>query len=117
VAAEGDLWLATSSGLFHSTDSGASFTNVGTVQQAFNLGFGKPAPWSKFPALYLSGQVNNVLGIFRSTDAGATWVRINDDHHQWGAVFPLTGDPRIFGRVYIGTNGRGIIYGDSDDDH
>ncbi len=117
AGAEGDLWLATGSGLFHSTDSGATFNNVGTVQQAFNLGFGKSAPWSKFPALYLSGQVNNVLGIFRSTDAGATWVRINDDRHQWGAVYPITGDPRIFGRVYIGTNGRGIIYGDSDDDH
>jgi len=114
--AEGDLWLATGSGLFHSTNFGASFTNVGTVQQAFNLGFGKAAPWSHSPTLYLSGQVNDLLAIFRSTDAGATWKRINDDRHQWGAVFPLTGDPRIFGRVYIGTNGRGIIRGDPSDE-
>ena len=55
-----------------------------------------------------------VRGIFRSIDAGATWVRINDDQHQWGRAgdTAITGDPRIYGRVYIGTNGRGIIYGD-----
>ena len=41
-------------------------------------------------------------------------MRINDDQHQWGRAgdTAITGDPRIYGRVYIGTNGRGIIYGD-----
>jgi hypothetical protein len=84
------------------------------VQQAFNLGFGKAAPWGHHPTLYLSGQIHNLAAIFRSTDDGATWKRINDDQHQWGAVYPITGDPRVFGRVYIGTNGRGIIRGDVD---
>jgi photosystem II stability/assembly factor-like uncharacterized protein len=111
-AAEGDLWLATNSGLFHSTNSGASFNSAGSVQQAYNLGFGKAAPWSSYPTLYLSGQINNRPAIFRSTDGGASWKRINDDRHQWGAVSPIVGDPRVFGRVYIGTNGRGIIRGD-----
>jgi hypothetical protein len=112
--AEGDLWLATSTGLFHSMNSGVSFNTVGNVQQAFNLGFGKAAPWSNHPTLYLSGQIHNLAAIFRSTNDGATWKRINDDQHQWGAVYPITGDPRVFGRVYIGTNGRGIIRGDVD---
>jgi hypothetical protein len=40
-------------------------------------------------------------------------VRINDAQHQWGNRFEcIAGDPRIYGRVYVGTNGRGILYGD-----
>ena len=42
----------------------------------------------------------------------ATWLRINDDQHQWGLVLHITGDPRKFGRVYVGTHGRGTFYGD-----
>jgi hypothetical protein len=39
-------------------------------------------------------------------------VRINDDSHQYGWISPIAGDPRIYGRVYLGTNGRGVVYGD-----
>jgi xyloglucan-specific exo-beta-1,4-glucanase len=33
--------------------------------------------------------------------------------HQHGWIGQTTtGDPRVFGRVYLGTNGRGILRGD-----
>ena len=51
-------------------------------------------------------------GFFRSDDAGSTWQRINDDRHQFGFTGQITGDPRTYGRVYVGTGGRGILYGD-----
>ncbi|WP_248959603.1 cellulose binding domain-containing protein [Sphaerisporangium perillae] len=111
---EGDIWLAGgTTGLWHSTNSGASFTKVTAVTEADNVGFGKAAPGKTYQALYLVGTVDGVHGVYRSDDTGATWVRINDAQHQYGNFGEaLTGDPRIYGRVYIGTNGRGIIYGD-----
>ena len=117
---EGDLWLAggtetTSYGLWHSINGGASFTRLANIEEADNIGFGKAAPGQSYPALYTSAQVGTVRGIYRSIDAGASWTRINDDRHQYGRTDgAITGDPRVFGRVYVATNGRGIIYGEPD---
>ncbi|MDC0768769.1 RICIN domain-containing protein [Streptomyces sp. HD] len=111
----GDLWIAGSKGLLHSTDGGRTFTTLSTVQSASALGFGKAKPGTGYQALYLIGTVKNVTGVFRSTDKGATWLRVNDKAHQWGAiggVGVITGDPDTYGRVYVGTNGRGLQYGD-----
>ncbi|MGW8397156.1 RICIN domain-containing protein [Streptomyces lydicus] len=112
----GDLWIAGSAkGLLHSTDGGRTFTTLKAVQSASALGFGKAAPGASYQALYLIGTVKDVTGVFRSTDKGATWLRVNDDAHQWGAiggVGVITGDPDTYGRVYVGTNGRGLQYGD-----
>jgi hypothetical protein len=111
-AGEGDLWLASASGLYRSTDSGSTFAAIAGVQQAYSVGFGMAATGASYPAVYLLGQVGGVQGFFRSTDAAATWSQINDSQHQYGNASLVIGDPRIFGRVYIGTNGLGIIYGD-----
>ncbi len=110
---EGDLWIALrAGGLYHSLNGGMNFTKVDGVQEANSLGFGKAAPGKNYPSLYLAGKVDQLQAIFRSDDAGQTWVRINDDQHQFGWINHVTGDPRIYGRVYFGTAGRGIIYGD-----
>jgi hypothetical protein len=108
---EGDLWLAAYHGLYHAPD-GKDFTRMPAVEQIHAFGFGKGAPGAKAPALYLVGTVLGQRGFFRSTDVGATWLRINDDQHQWGLVLHITGDPKKFGRVYVGTHGRGTFYGD-----
>jgi xyloglucan-specific exo-beta-1,4-glucanase len=112
---EGDIWVAggASNGLWHSTDSGATFTKLSSLTGADVVGFGMAAPGQSYPAIYISGIVSSVHGIFRSDDGGATWIRINDDQHQYGSTnSTITGDPRIYGRVYFGTNGQGIVYGD-----
>jgi hypothetical protein len=109
---QGDLWLVRNGALFHCTDGGATFARLDAADRFVTIGFGKAPPGKDYPALYTTGVVNGVEGIFRSDDAGSSWVRISDDQHQYGAVNPVIGDPRIYGRVYIGTNGRGVLYGD-----
>jgi len=114
----GDLWLAAFDGLYHSvtptpaTSAGISFAHLPGVEEIHAFGFGKAAPKQSFPALYLVGTVHGQPGIFRSIDEARTWVRINDDQHQWGLVLQVAGDPRIYGRVYVGSHGRGVFYGD-----
>jgi len=112
----GDIWLAGGKGdvygMWRSTDGGATFTRLSTMDEADNVGFGKAAPGRGYPAVFSSAKVAGVRGIFRSDDAGLSWVRVNDDRHQYawtGAA--ITGDPRVYGRVYVATNGRGIIVG------
>ncbi len=114
---EGDLWIKTGPGrLFHSSDGGQSFKEVVTNMNIEALAFGKAAPGRDYPTLYSYGWQNQTRGIFRSTDVGKTWKRINDDDHQYGRRFRcIAGDPRVYGRVYVGTDGRGIVYGEPEE--
>jgi xyloglucan-specific exo-beta-1,4-glucanase len=111
-AKQGHLWAAVSGRLYHTKDGGKSFAPVPSVQQVDAIGLGRSAPGHDAPALYLIGTAAGVQGIFRSDDSGATWTRINDDRHQFGPIGPIIGDPRLYGRVYVGSNGRGILYAD-----
>ena len=110
---QGDLWLcADNHGLLRSTDAGGTFTKIEQVPNALAIGFGRPASGKSYPAIYLVGTIDQTDGVFRSDDEGKTWTRINDDAHQYAWIGQsITGDPRVYGRVYLATNGRGIIYG------
>ncbi|WP_345658549.1 1,4-beta-glucanase [Streptomyces siamensis] len=110
----GDLWLSLKwNGLYRSTDGGTAFDKVTSCWASYTLGFGKAADGADYPALYQVGSTGPGTAVLRSDDTARTWIRINDDAHQWGWTGEVvTGDPRIHGRVYLGTNGRGIQYGD-----
>jgi hypothetical protein len=92
--------------------------NVGPIGVK-SIGFGKAAPGANYPTLYLLGNVfnerysNRGWGVYRSTDIGVTWTKINNQDQYYVNPQFCAGDESIYGRVYIATNGRGLLFGDS----
>jgi hypothetical protein len=110
----GDLWLTTRQGLFRSQDGGGRFERIDGGLAVETFDFGAPRPGGTHPVLYAIGWRDGLRAIWRSDDEGGSWARINDAEHEYGRRFRcIAGDPRIHGRVYVGTDGRGIIYGDA----
>jgi hypothetical protein len=112
---EGDIWVALyAGGLVRSTNSGTSFSAISGVTYGGAVGFGKAVAGASYPTVYIWGTVSGVLGVYRSTDTGATWVRVNDDSHEYGGPGNgqfVMGDMNTFGVVYMSTAGRGIAFG------
>ncbi|MDR1257663.1 MAG: exo-alpha-sialidase [Tannerellaceae bacterium] len=107
---EGELWIADYDGLYRRLP-GEPLIRLDQVRRMLAFGFGKGST-GDYPALYMIGIVNGVYGFFRSDDVARSWTRINDEAHQYGLVLHITGDPKLYGRVYVGTHGRGILYAD-----
>jgi photosystem II stability/assembly factor-like uncharacterized protein len=111
--AEGDLWLSLKeSGLYHFTNSGASYSKVAFFTDCLLVAVG-PAVTGTTPAVYAYAKANNAWGLYRSDDNGSTWNRINDDQHQLsGSPMNMEADRQVAGRIYIGSGGRGIYMGE-----
>jgi hypothetical protein len=108
---EGHLWLTLgTNGLLRSTDGGATFSPVGGPTEAFLSGFGKAKAGATYPALYVWATVNGSTGVFRSDDEGKTFSEVTDAQHKFGTLHCVTGDQNVYGRVFVGTEGRGIQY-------
>lgn len=113
-------WLAkgySENGLAYTEDGGATWTRVSGVSTAVAVGIGKKKDGADYETLFIwgvAGGSDNPLGIYRSTDKGATWERINDDAHQFGGPGNgnfVYGDMNTFGVVYMSTVGRGLVVG------
>jgi hypothetical protein len=99
--------------LYHSLDGGRNFKPRLSDVSIIALSFGKPKSSDAYPPFFAIGKRGDLQAIWRSDDAGASWLRINDAEHEYGRRFRvISADQQVYGRVYIGTDGRGIIYGD-----
>jgi hypothetical protein len=63
--------------------------------------------------MYGKPTTDDIEGIYRSTDAGKTWLLINTQNLYGGTGNGnfLVGDMNTFGMLYMSTVGCGIIYG------
>ncbi|KAI0429061.1 family 74 glycoside hydrolase [Xylaria sp. FL1042] len=107
----GDVWVSTDVGIFHSTDYGASFTNVSTAltnTYQIALGLGSGSTWN----VYAFGTGSAGARLYGSGDSGATWTDIQGASQGFGAIdsCKLAGSGNTAGQVFVGTNGRGVFY-------
>lgn len=104
---------ATDLRLRRSIDGGEHWQAIDSIDSVDDIAFGKAAKGASYPAIYISGKVRGVYGIWRSVDEARSWQRLTDfavgrlDH-----ISVLGADPDVFGRIYIGYVGSGFIYGE-----
>jgi len=117
---EGEVWAPCGgSGLYALTNKGVNYSKIAAIADCQCVSFGKAAPDKSFPTVFIWGRLTgtNFMGAYRSTDRGITWLRINDDLHQFGGPGNgnfVSGDMNVFGRFYMSTSGLGLIYADTD---
>lgn len=113
--APGDVWIAADNGLYNSTYPFATWTKNTNIASAAYLGLGAAKSGTTYPSIYVAGwsEPSWEQGLFRSDDGGKNFVKTNDNSKNGFAQFgPVAGDTRKWGRVYIGTGGRGTFYGE-----
>ncbi len=105
-------------GLYHASVRSGKVTveKIDGVSYCKTVGYGAPEKTGGVNTLYMYGKPleSDPEGIYRSTDAGKTWVCINTEHLYGGTGNGnfLVGDMSQFGKVYMSTVGCGIVYGE-----
>lgn len=110
---EGDIWVSIGGkGIYHSVNSGASFTQVEEFDNCKTVAVGPPITGTT-PIVYIQAEQESMgWGVFCSLNGGVDWSQIND------GSFQVSNNPRQMaadrsypGRLFIGSGGRGVYCG------
>ena len=71
--------------------------------------WGKAA--STIPTAFCYGTLSGVVSMYRSVNSGTSWDEIANGQKFPSGVKALAADRQTFGRVFVGTGGRGVLYG------
>lgn len=63
-------------------------------------------------AIYFSGNIDGQYGFYRSMDELEACERLNTSEQMYGEINSMDGDKRVFGRFFLATGSRGVLYGE-----
>lgn len=112
---EGGLWKL----VYSVTDDVVSVSRLtaeGDIVYRVGLGVGCQGGdyLTESKAIYMAAEIDGEYGFYRTEDECKTYIRINEDSQMYGEVNSCCGDAREYGRVYIATGSRGLLYGEID---
>ncbi len=122
---EDDIWFAPfnnyilqndsslqSRSLYHSTNGGATFSVLTSIQEVYAFGFGMKKSNTNVASLIVYGKIGNQESIFISYDLGQTFNDLGTANIPEGLIGNIEGDMKIENRIYVSTGCRGGWYGD-----
>lgn len=82
----------------------------------YRIGLGVLRPdgdyYEEDKAIYTAAVINGEYGFYQSLDDGKSYARLNTDRQMYGEINSVEGDSRVFGRFYLATGSRGVLYGE-----
>lgn len=82
----------------------------------YRLGLGILRPdgdyYKENKAIYTAAVIDGAYGFYQSLDDGKTYTRLNTDRQMYGEINSVEGDSRVYGRFYLATGSRGVLYGE-----
>lgn len=63
-------------------------------------------------AIYFCGRLDGEYGFYRTLDEGKSYERLNRENQMYGEITSIDGDKRKFGRFFLATGSRGVLYGE-----
>ncbi|KKA28497.1 hypothetical protein TD95_003225 [Thielaviopsis punctulata] len=107
----GQIYVSTNAGVFVSTDFGKTFSALGkgTISNAYAIALGKGSAGTN---IYVLADGPAGAKLYASADNGKTWSDIQGNSQGFGSLAGcvLAGSNNEANQVYVGTNGRGVIY-------
>lgn len=109
ICDDGSCTIPPGGGVWRSTNAGAKWAKVanGVINQVREVSFGKALSGTGY-TVFINGYKNGIQGIYRSDNYGTTWVAL-DQVPTCADIQALAGDRQEYGKVYIGTGGRGVF--------
>ena len=94
-----------------STNQGTTWTASPTFSTSSASASAQRRPGQSYPSIYIVGYVNNVYGVWQSTNKGQSWTQIGTQPAgELDQITTISGDPNTFGQVYVGFAGGGYAY-------
>lgn len=78
------------------------------------IGLGRPGGdfLKEEKMLYLCGKIQREYGFYCTLESQMEYTRLNTAQQMFGEIFSIDGDKRKFGRFFLATGSRGVLYGD-----
>ncbi len=92
-------------------------SKLGDIFYRVGLGVGSPNGdyYKEEKAIYTAAVIDGSYGFYRLLQDGEVCVRLNTQQQMYGEINSMEGDSQVYGRFYLATGSRGVLYGEKEE--